>query len=207
MSKQKIAVLVSGSGSNLQALIDAVNAGSIKGQIAIVISDSLDAYALQRAEKQVIPTICIDKKACKAEGEFDALLMNSLAAVKPDLIILAGFLSILPCELVAEYKGKIINIHPSLIPAFCGKGFYGEKVHRAAIEYGVKVSGATVHYVDENTDTGPIILQKTVEVSEDDTPATLAKKILPMEHSLLVKAAELYCDGRLELDGRKVRIL
>jgi phosphoribosylglycinamide formyltransferase-1 len=207
VSKQKIAVLVSGSGSNLQALIDAVNAGSIKGQIAIVISDSLDAYALQRAEKQVIPTICIDKKACKAEGEFDALLMNSLAAVKPDLIILAGFLSILPCELVAEYKGKIINIHPSLIPAFCGKGFYGEKVHRAAIEYGVKVSGATVHYVDENTDTGPIILQKTVEVSEDDTPATLAKKILPMEHSLLVKAAELYCDGRLELDGRKVRIL
>jgi phosphoribosylglycinamide formyltransferase-1 len=207
VSKQKIAVLVSGSGSNLQALIDAVNAGSIKGQIAIVISDSLDAYALQRAEKQVIPTICIDKKACKAEGEFDARLMNSLAAVKPDLIILAGFLSILPCELVAEYKGKIINIHPSLIPAFCGKGFYGEKVHRAAIEYGVKVSGATVHYVDENTDTGPIILQKTVEVSEDDTPATLAKKILPMEHSLLVKAAELYCDGRLELDGRKVRIL
>jgi phosphoribosylglycinamide formyltransferase 1 len=207
VSKLKIAVLVSGSGSNLQALIDAVNIGSINGQIIIVISDRLDAYALQRAEKSGIQTFCIEKKACQTEGEFDFQLLNSLTEVQPDLIILAGFLSILPSKLVKEYKGKIINIHPSLIPAFCGKGFYGEKVHKAAIEYGVKISGATVHFVDENTDTGPIILQKTVIVSEDDTAKSLAKKILPIEHSLLVRAAELYCDNRLEIDGRIVKIL
>ncbi|OGO78356.1 MAG: phosphoribosylglycinamide formyltransferase [Clostridiales bacterium GWB2_37_7] len=206
MPKLKIAVFVSGSGSNLQALIDAVNAGIIKGQIEIVISDRPDAYALQRAEEQGIPALCIDKKARRDEASFGLQLMSCLASVKPDLIILAGFLSILPSKFVEEYQGKIINIHPSLIPAFCGKGYYGEKVHRGVIEYGVKISGATVHFVDENTDTGPIILQQAVEVTADDTPETLAKKILPIEHKLIVKAAELFCDKRLQLDGRKVKI-
>lgn len=206
MSKLKIAVLVSGSGSNLQALIDAVNNGSIMGTIEIVISDRPNAFALQRAEKHGISAIYLEKKGSQL-GSFDLQLMNKLAEVQPDLIILAGFLSILPTELVKEYQSKIINIHPSLIPAFCGKGFYGEKVHEAAIAYGVKVSGATVHFVDEDTDTGPIILQQAVEVSKDDTAETLAKKILPIEHSLLVKAAALFCQNLLRVEGRKVKIL
>jgi phosphoribosylglycinamide formyltransferase-1 len=207
VSKLKIAVLVSGSGSNLQALIDATASGSIEGQIEIVISDRPDAYALQRAEKHGITAICIDRKMYMNKSEFDLQLMNSLNEVKPDLIILAGYLSILSPELIDKYRGKIINIHPSLLPAFGGKGFYGEKVHKAVIESGTKVSGATVHFVDENTDAGPIILQKAVVVLYSDTPETLAKRILSIEHSLMVKAVELFCKKRLKLEGRKVRIL
>lgn len=207
MSKLKIAVLVSGSGSNLQALIDAEAAGSIKGHIEIVISDRLGAYALQRAEKHGIAAICIDKKAYTNKTEFDLQLMNRLNEVQPDLIVLAGYLSILSSELIEKYHGRIMNIHPSLLPAFGGKGFYGEKVHKAVLEYGSKVSGATVHFVDENTDTGPIILQKAVVVLYGDTPETLAKRILSVEHSLIVKAVELFCSKKLKLDGRKVKIL
>lgn len=206
MSKLKIAVLVSGSGSNLQALIDAVSQGKINGQIEIVISDRPNAYALKRAEENGIPAVCIDVRLCKDKAAFESQLMKSLEDVSPQLIILAGYLTILPSSIVEKYQGRIINIHPSLIPAFCGKGFYGERVHKAVIEYGVKLSGATVHFVDENMDTGPIILQQAVEVSEEDTPETLAKKVLNIEHQLIVKAAELFCDGRLKLEGRKVRV-
>jgi phosphoribosylglycinamide formyltransferase-1 len=141
------------------------------------------------------------------KSEFDLQLMNSLNKVQPELIILAGYLSILSPELIDKYRGKIINIHPSLLPAFGGKGFYGEKVHKAVIESGTKVSGATVHFVDENTDAGPIILQKAVVVLYSDTPETLAKRILSIEHSLMVKAVELFCKKRLKLEGRRVRIL
>lgn len=207
MSKRKIAVLVSGGGSNLQALIDAVSQGRINGQIGIVISDRLGAFALQRAENHGIPAVCINRWEFKDKAAFESRLTECLDAILPDLIVLAGYLTILPTSIVEKYQGRIINIHPSLIPAFCGKGFYGEKVHKAVIDYGVKLSGATVHFVDENADSGPIILQQAVEVSEEDTPETLAKKVLHIEHQLIVKAAELFCDGRLKLEGRKVRII
>ena len=207
MSKLKIAVLVSGSGSNLQALIDAAVCGDINGQIEIVISDRFGSYALQRAESQGIANICIDKKVYSNRTDFEFQLNNRLDEVQPDLIILAGYLSILSSELTHKYQGKIINIHPSLLPAFGGKGFYGEKVHKAVIEYGAKISGATVHFVDVNTDGGPIILQQAVEVLQDDTPEALAKRVLSVEHSLIVKAVELFCDNKLKLEGRNVKIL
>lgn len=206
MPKLKIAVLASGSGSNLQALIDAVACESINGQIALVITDRPGAYALRRAEAQGITAICIDRKAHSNKADFDLHLINNLNEVHPDLIVLAGYLSILSSQLIDKYQGKIINIHPSLLPAFGGKGFYGEKVHKAVIESGAKISGATVHFVDENTDTGPIILQEAVEVLEDDTPETLAKRVLSVEHSLIVKAAALFCDNKLKLKDRDVRI-
>ena len=206
MSKLKIAVLASGSGSNLQALIDAAACGNINGQIELVITDRINAYALQRAENHGIAAACIDRKAYSNKADFDLHLLNSLNEVEPDLIILAGYLSILSAELIHKYKDKIINIHPSLLPAFGGKGFYGEKVHKAVIESGAKLSGATVHFVDENTDTGPIILQEALEVLEDDTPETLARRVLSIEHSLIVKAAELFCDKKLSLEDRNVRI-
>lgn len=199
MSKLKIAVLASGGGSNLQALIDAIACGSINGQIELVMTDRLGTYAIERAESHGIAAICIDRKAYSNKADFDLHLMNSLDEVHPDLIILAGYLSILSAELTHKYKGKIINIHPSLLPAFGGKGFYGHRVHEAVIKNGAKLSGATVHFVDENTDTGPIILQEAVEVLEDDTPETLAKRVLTVEHRLIVKAAELFCDKRLML--------
>lgn len=207
MSKQKIAVLASGGGSNLQALIDGISEGVINGEIQIVISDRPGAFALQRAEKHGISALCIDKKAFLDKREFDREIMNSLDEIQPDLIILAGYLSILSSEITEKYTGKIINIHPSLLPAFGGKGFYGEKVHKAVIESGAKVSGATVHFVDDNADTGPIILQKSVVVLYGDTPETLAQRVLAVEHYLIVKAAQLFCDKRLSLDGLKVRIL
>jgi phosphoribosylglycinamide formyltransferase-1 len=207
VSKLKIAVLVSSSGSNLQSLINAEAAGKINGSIGLVISDRCSAYALQRAENNGIKAVCIDKKAIRDEKEFNRRLMNCLEEYRPDLIILAGYLSILSTQLIDKYKHRIINIHPSLLPAFGGKGFYGERVHRSVIEYGVKVTGATVHFVDENTDTGPIILQKSVEVLETDTVEALAERVLSVEHSLIVEAAALFCDGRLKVEGRRVRIL
>jgi phosphoribosylglycinamide formyltransferase-1 len=207
VSKLKIAVLASGGGSNLQALIDAIGCGSINGQIDLVITDRIDAYAMHRAESHGIAAICIDRKAYSNKADFDLQLMNNLNEVHPDLIILAGYLSILSVELTHKYQGKIINIHPSLLPAFGGKGFYGHKVHKAVIENGAKVSGATVHFVDENTDTGPIILQEAVEVLEDDTPEALAKRVLTVEHRLIVQAARLFCDKRLTLEDQNVRII
>lgn len=207
MSGLNLAVLVSGNGSNLQALIDAVSQGRINGRIAAVISDRKDAYALQRANNHGIEAIALDKREFAGKAAFDAELSKQFRSRNIDLIVLAGFLSILPTEITKEYEGKIINIHPSLIPAFCGKGFYGEKVHKAVIEHGAKMSGATVHFVDEGTDTGPIILQQSVEVAEGETPETLAAKVLVIEHQLIVKAAALFCEGRILLDGKKVIIL
>lgn len=206
MSKLKIAVLASGSGSNLQALIDAVDGGSINGRIELVITDRLGAYAMQRAENHSIAAICIDRKSYTNKADFDLQLINNLSEVCPDLIILAGYLSILSSDLTHKYQGKIINIHPSLLPTFGGKGFYGERVHKAVIESGTKISGATVHFVDENTDTGPIILQEVVAVLKDDTPETLAKRVLAVEHRLIVKATALFCDNKLTLEDGSVRI-
>lgn len=207
MSKLKIVVFASGNGSNLQSLIDAMDSGLIQGSIEAVISDKNSAFALERAANHGIRPILIDKKAIGNKAEFDRQLMQYMDDIQPQLVILAGFISILPEELVKQYQGKIMNIHPALIPAFCGKGFYGEKVHQAVIEYGVKVSGVTVHFVDEGTDTGPIIIQQALDVLGNDTAETLGKRVLELEHQLIVKAASLYCAQKLKLEGRKVVIL
>lgn len=207
MSRLNIAVLISGGGSNLQALIDATLQGTINGKIAVVISDKENAYGLQRAKNHNIEAIAINKKSFDTKTSFDAEMSKQLKGRDINLIILAGFLSILPMDIIKEYEGRIINIHPSLIPSFCGNGFYGERVHKAVIEYGAKVSGATVHFVDEGTDTGAIILQHAVPVDYEDNAKTLADKVLEVEHQLIVKAAALFCDEKLEIQGRRVKIL
>lgn len=205
---KRIAVLVSGGGTNLQAIIDAVKSGIIKsGELAAVVSSSPDAYALKRAENSGIPAVVVCRRECKDSAEFSKKLLNTLEEIKPDLIVLAGFMCILTPEFINTYKNRIINVHPSLIPSFCGDGFYGIKVHEKALEYGVKISGATVHFVNEITDGGAIILQKAVEVMEGDTPEALQKRIMEQaEWKLLPMAIELFCSDKLETDGRKVRI-
>lgn len=205
---KRIAVLVSGGGTNLQAIIDAVKSGIIKsGELAAVVSSSPDAYALKRAENSGIPTVVVSRKEYKDSGEFSKKLIDALEGIKPDIIVLAGFMCILTPEFINTYKNRIINVHPSLIPSFCGDGFYGIKVHEKALEYGVKISGATVHFVNEITDGGAIILQKAVEVMEVDTPEALQKRIMEQaEWKLLPMAIELFCSDKLETDGRKVRI-
>ncbi len=191
MLKTRIAVLVSGGGTNLQALLDAQNRGEIpSGEIVLVVSNNHDAYALTRAENAGVETAVVSRKI---HGEqFETVLLETLQNAKIDLIILAGFMCILSEEFTTSYKDRIINVHPSLIPSFCGKGFYGLRVHEAALEYGVKVTGATVHYVNEVPDGGAIILQKAVEIQEGDTPEILQKRVMEQaEWKLLPKAAEM----------------
>jgi phosphoribosylglycinamide formyltransferase-1 len=200
-----IGVLVSGGGTNLQALIDNIDNGFINGRICAVISDRAGAYGIERAKKSGIPAFIFDHKAMDNE-ELNLRILETFKSFDVKLIVLAGYLSILSGRVIEEYKNAIMNIHPSLIPSFCGPGFYGLKVHQKAIEYGVKVSGCTVHFVDEGTDTGPIILQKAVEVMEDDTPETLQKRILQYEHKLLPQAVKLFCEERICIRGRKVII-
>lgn len=175
----RFGVLVSGGGTNLQAIIDAMNAGKIKNaSLEVVISNKKDAYALERAKNNGIDARCVSKKDYDSVEEFNDALLKTIDEYNLDLIVLAGFLVVLPSKLVKKYENKIINIHPSLIPSFCGDGFYGLRVHEAALDRGVKVTGATVHYVDEGTDTGPIIKQKAVYVQEGDTPETLQKRVM-----------------------------
>ncbi len=206
MSQVKIAVLVSGSGSNLQALIDKINSGYIKGKIEIVISSKEDVYALERAKNNGIEALYIGKENYPEREERTNRIIQVLEEKNIELIVLAGYLNILEKSLVDKYKNKIINIHPSLIPSFCGKGYYGRKVHSAVLDYGVKLTGATVHFVDEGADTGPVILQKVVAVDFDDTVDTLSQKVLKIEHELLPEAVKLFCEGRLEVVGRRVKI-
>ncbi len=205
MSLKKIAVLVSGGGTNLQSLIDKIH--NQYGEIALVISDTPDVYSLIRAENAGIKSEAIDYRSFADKKEFFDLLFQRLAEQTFDLIVLAGFLKILPGEFYERFENKIINIHPALIPSFCGKGYYGLKVHEAAIAYGVKISGATVHFADGQADTGPIILQKAVEVCFEDTPEELQKKVLILEHELLPKAVQLFLQDKLKVVGRKVQIL
>ncbi len=191
-----VTVMVSGGGTNLQAIIDRIKDGTVRNaRIVGVISNKKEAYALQRAMDNGIPAICISPKDYDAEGFADTLLLK-LEELKTDLVVLAGYLVIVPEKVVNAYEGRIINIHPSLIPAFCGDGMYGLKVHRAVLERGCKVSGATVHFVDAGTDTGPIIFQKAVEVKEGDTPETLQKRIMEeAEWELLPKAIDKIANG------------
>ena len=203
-----VVVLVSGGGTNLQAIIDAVDSGVITNtKIAGVISNNKNAYALERAEKHGIPNQCISPKDYESREIFNQEFMKAVDALQPDLIVLAGFLVVIPVEMIAKYRNRMINIHPSLIPAFCGTGFYGLKVHEAALERGVKVVGATVHFVDEGTDTGPIILQKAVEVENGDTPEILQHRVMEQaEWKILPKAIDLIANGRVKVEGRRTVI-
>ena len=192
-SKARIAVLVSGGGTNLQALIDAQNSGIItSGEIVLVLSNNSSAYALTRAENAGIETAVVLKKKCADSAEFERKMLDELEKRKIDMIVLAGFMSILSADFVSHFPERIINVHPSLIPSFCGEGFYGLRVHRTALDYGVKVTGATVHYVNEIPDGGRIILQKAVSVEEGDTPEILQKRVMEQaEWIILPRAAEL----------------
>ncbi len=195
MKTAKIAVLVSGGGTNLQALINSQKKGIIKsGKISLVISNNANAYALERAKKANIKTSIVLKKQCADQAEFEEKIIDILDNEKIDLIVLAGFMSILSKKFTKHYEGRIINVHPSLIPSFCGQGFYGLRVHEAALEKGVKVTGATVHFVNEIPDGGEIIMQKAVNIREDDTPESLQKRVMRLaEWQILPKAVEKIC--------------
>ena len=203
----RVLVCVSGGGTNLQAIIDKVEAGAITNtEIVGVISNNKNAFALERAKKHGISAECISPKDYESRDIFNKQFLGRVNAYKPDLIVLAGFLVVIPPEMIAEYRNRMINIHPSLIPAFCGTGYYGLKVHEAALKRGVKVVGATVHFVDEGTDTGPIILQKAVEVQNGDTPEILQKRVMEQaEWKIMPEAIDLIANGKVTVeDGRTV---
>ena len=206
---KKIAVLVSGGGTNLQALIDAQHAGQIvNGEIVAVISSDPTAFALQRAANANIPGYVVARKDYPSNRAMTVALVEKLQALDIDLVVLAGFMTILTEEMVQAYPDAIINIHPALIPSFCGPGCYGLHVHEKALAYGVKLSGATVHFVSEECDGGPIILQKAVEVLPDDTPEVLQRRIMEQcEWKIMPQAVSLFCQDKLQVEGRVVRIL
>ena len=204
----KVVVLVSGGGTNLQAILDAVDSGAITNtEIVGVISNNKNAYALQRAEEKGIPNVCVSPKAFASRAEFNQALLDTVDQFQADLLVLAGFLVVIPEMMIEAYRNRIINIHPSLIPAFCGTGYYGLKVHEAALEKGVKVVGATVHFVDEGTDTGEIILQKAVEVKQGDTPEILQRRVMEQaEWKILPQAIDLIANGKVKVVDGKVMI-
>lgn len=203
----KLAVLVSGGGTNLQAIIDAISAGKITNAcISVVISNNANAYALERARAHGIEALCISPKDFESREAFNQAFLDKLNSYNVDLVVLAGFLVVLPEMMIKEYENRIVNIHPSLIPSFCGKGFYGLKVHEGVLTRGVKVTGATVHFVDEGTDTGPIILQKAVEVKQGDTPEVLQRRVMEQaEWVILPKAIDLIANGKVSVkDGHVI---
>jgi phosphoribosylglycinamide formyltransferase 1 len=202
-----IGVLVSGGGSNLQAIIDKLESGYIKNaKIVTVVSSKPDVYALQRAKKYGIGSTCISRKAFKNMDEYDEALIKHFQENKIDLVVMAGFLSILGERFVKNYTNRVINIHPSLIPAFCGKGFYGIIPHKHVLDSGVKVTGATVHFVELEADAGPIILQKAVYVEDNDTPETLQTRVMEQaEWEILPKAIKLFAENRLVIEGKRVK--
>lgn len=203
----RIGVLVSGGGTNLQAVIDSVNSGFIKAEIATVVSSKNGARALERAKLAGIDTVCICKKDYKNQYDFEDALISNFKHHGVELIILAGFTVVLSEKFINVYRNRIINVHPSLIPSFCGAGYYGLKVHEAVLSRGVKVTGATVHFVNEETDGGPIILQKAVYVEDDDTPETLQKRVMKeAEWIILPKAVKLFCEDRLVIENNIVRV-
>ncbi len=207
MARKRVAVLVSGGGTNLQALIDAQGRGDLgAGELTLVLSSSSDAYALTRARNSGIPTRVIERKGKKRET-FTRLVLETLREYETDLVVFAGFMVILSPEFFAEFENRAINVHPALIPSFCGEGFYGLHVHEQVLQYGVKLTGATVHFANEVTDGGPIILQKAIAVRDDDTPETLQRRVMETcEWQLLPKAVRLFCDGKLRVEGRHVYI-
>lgn len=207
MSKMRLGVLVSGGGSNLQSIIDHCNSGYLPAEVVIVISSKEGVYALERAKRHNILSAVVSPKKFPTRKAYEDEMIKLLKSCNVDIIVLAGYLKVLSPYFVSTFQGKIMNIHPSLIPAFCGEGYYGEKVHQAALDYGVKITGVTVHFVDEGADTGPIILQRAVPVMDGDTPETLAKRVLKEEHKIYPEAIKLFAEGRLQIDGRKVKII
>lgn len=206
METVKIAVLASGGGSNLQALIDAQADSAFNGEIALVVSNRKAAFALERAKKAGIATHYLSSKSFPTAAAFDDALLTVLAAHEIDFIVLAGYLKVLSAKVLQSYPNKIINIHPSLLPAFGGDGFYGMRVHHAVHQSGAKLSGATVHFVTEGIDAGPIILQKAIRLEPDWGPEDIQAAVLKLEHPLLVEAVKLYCENRLEITDNKVLI-
>lgn len=204
-----IAVLVSGGGTNLQALIDAEKRGEIKnGKITCVISSNPNAYALERAKNNGIETVVVPKKDYPDRSEYTAAVTNALVEAKADLVVYAGFMIILDSQIVKAFPNKMMNVHPALIPSFCGKGFYGLRVHEAVLASGVKLTGATVHFVTEDCDAGPIIAQKAVPVLNGDTPETLQRRVMEeCEWKILPEAVSLFCQGRIKINGNKTEII
>lgn len=204
----KIAVFVSGGGTNLQALIDAEKAGELaNGKITLVVASKPGVYALERAAKADIPTVVLARRDYDSIAAYTKALTDTVVSAGIDLIVLAGFMTIIDQQLYDRYPNRILNVHPALIPSFCGKGFYGLHVHEAALAKGVKVSGATVHFVTPECDAGPIVLQKAVAVEDDDTPETLQKRIMEQaEWKILPEAVRLFCEGKITVDGNVVKI-
>lgn len=203
----KLAVLVSGGGTNLQAIIDAIDNGTItNAKIEVVISNNQNAYALERAKQHGIEAMCISPKEFESREAFNKAFLEKLDDFEVDLVVLAGFLVVIPEMMIQKYRNRIINIHPSLIPSFCGTGYYGLRVHEGALARGVKVTGATVHFVDEGTDTGPIILQKSVMIEQGDTPEVLQRRVMEQaEWKILPQAIDLIANGKVEvIDGKTV---
>lgn len=200
----KIGVLASGGGTDLQSVIDGVHGKT--GEITVVISNKSDAFALKRAEKAEIPAVFIDEKSCNGVEDFNAKIVETLKKYGCELVVLAGYLKIITKNFVDVYPNKIVNIHPALIPSFCGPGFYGMHVHEAIYEYGCKVSGCTVHFVNEEADAGPIIAQKAVQLEDGDKPEDIQKKVLEEEHQLLPWVVTQICLGRVHVNGRRVTI-
>jgi phosphoribosylglycinamide formyltransferase-1 len=201
----RVAVLLSGSGTSLENLIERSSKGRLDAEIVAVIASRAKAFGLERARRHGVPAHCVERRAYADEAEFHDDVHRVLDRYRPDLVALAGYLSVF--DLRPGYEGRVMNIHPALIPAFCGKGLYGDRVHRAVLEYGVKVTGATVHFCDREYDTGPVILQQAVPVEEDDTVETLKARVLEVEYELYPRAIQLFAEGRLRLEGRRVRIL
>ena len=201
----KIAVLVSGGGTNLQAIIDKIAEGVITNtEIAVVISNNKNAYALERAKQAGIEAVCVSPKDYENREQFNQEFLKTLDSYQVDLVVLAGFLVVIPPAMIQKYENRIINIHPSLIPSFCGPGYYGLKVHEGALARGAKVTGATVHFVDEGTDTGPIILQKAVEVQNGDTPEILQRRVMEQaEWEILPRAIHLIANGKVTVKDKK----
>jgi phosphoribosylglycinamide formyltransferase-1 len=203
--RPRIAVLLSGSGTSLENLLEEIDSGSVPGRVCVVLASKANAFGLERARRRGIPALAVPRKEFPGVGVFNDALHAALAPHDPELVLLLGFLS--PFETRGRYDRRAINVHPALVPAFCGRGFYGRRVHEAVLAAGVRVSGATVHFVDAEYDHGPIILQEAVAVRDEDTPETLAVRVQAVERQLVPEAVRLFAAGRLALEGRRVRIL
>jgi phosphoribosylglycinamide formyltransferase 1 len=203
-SPLRLAVLLSGSGTTLQNLLDRSADGRLPAQVVLVIASRPDAFGLFRAEHVGVPTLVVQRKACASAEEFSQRIFDACRQAQAELVCLAGFLQLLPIP--SDFEGRVLNIHPALIPAFCGKGYYGHHVHEAALAAGVKVSGCTIHFADNQYDHGPIVLQRTVPVLDDDTPDTLAARVFEQECEAYPEAIRLFAEGRLSIEGRRVRV-
>jgi phosphoribosylglycinamide formyltransferase-1 len=205
MAEIRFAVLLSGQGTSLQNLLDRIAAGQLAGQVVLVVSNRGDAFGLERARKAGIPTAVVDRKACASREEFSAAIFQAVRRAKADLVCMAGFLQLLPIP--PDFVDRVMNIHPALVPAFSGKGFHGSRVHQAVLEAGVKLTGCTVHFADNEYDHGPIILQRAVPVADDDTAEGLAARVFAAECEAYPEAIRLFAEGRLRVEGRRVRVL